>query len=73
MGRDEYQIQNFGKPSETLVGWMTSGDSYHGMVKEFDPDIVLINLGTNDACTWNGANPWSEERAQGLRTRRIVT
>ncbi|KAB5344979.1 T9SS type A sorting domain-containing protein [Bacteroides salyersiae] len=64
MGQDEYQIQNFGKPSETLVGWMTSGDSYHGMVKEFDPDIVLINLGTNDACTWNGANPWSEERAQ---------
>lgn len=64
IGQDKYSVQNFGKPSETLVGWMTSGDSYHNMVKEFNPDIILINLGTNDACTWNGANPWSDERAQ---------
>ena len=53
---DDYQIQNFGLGGVTLTGWM--GTDRHGLVQEFDPNIILINLGTNDA---NPAYQFSEE------------
>lgn len=54
---DEYQIQNFGIGGVTMTGYHTT--DFYQYVKSWKPDIIVINLGTNDALqyqNWNEAN-----------------
>lgn len=59
LGEESYQVHNFGLGSTTVI---KSGDHPYWYTQEFNdsialkPDIVIIQLGTNDAKEWN----WNE-------------
>lgn len=63
---DDYSVRNFGVSGHTL---QSDGDApfrnhrYFKLSTEFDPDIVLIMLGTNDSKpqNWKGVEPYQSD------------
>ena len=62
-----YEVENFGRSGSTVAGFPKDNAAYstttaHKNSLSFDPDIVLMMLGTNDAQDWANAQDIFEDK-----------
>ncbi len=63
---DRYDVENFGRSGSTVTGYPSDNKAYttfnaYQDSLDFDPDVVLMMLGTNDAQDWANAQNVFEE------------